>query len=434
MKYALASLLSFTIACSSDELHPVCGNVSGGCYAVWNEDGYKDPQLTSRWEADEFLELAKKGLVGECKLGIPTCDKDYNVIDCQGAVYPEQDKCDGKDNDCDGGKDNGYYPSRSSSWSYEEPNPCTSIHGVCSNAKIECINGRFECDYPDTYEGAETRCDGLDNDCDGRVDHDVFSDLPLSERVCYSGNPIETLGTPPCRAGLYECLFGEVICRNEIIPSRELCDTIDNDCNGFTDDTGDVMSTQYDIVFIIDTSGSMCDEIAAVAGACSAYAEQFDGNPNFRFALVIMSENSAPYVQVDTDFTDFSNIRSRLLSLGCNGGWAEASMDSMLDVCDQTTNTLDLSWRDTANPLFFMFTDENQQTYRTPPTTGQAVIDACVWSGTLPFIWSRYPADFEYVAQGANGAHFTLVNDWATIFDDMKSIVVTLCGIVNEQD
>jgi len=380
--------------------------------------------------------------VGECRSGNPVLDENYNIISCNEQVLPTEEKCNGLDDSCSGKIDNYIYPIHPYDFWYGRYGlteyPCLVL-GECARGRAECINGSWKCIYPSTVElnndGSvaenETRCDNLDNECDARTDEDVFERMTINERVCYGGNPVSSAAVTPCRAGLLECILGETICRNEITPSIELCNGIDDNCDSITDNTGDVLLEKYDIVFIIDTSGSMCPYISAVTGACNAYAAQFDGNQNFKFALVIMSKNLAPYVYVDTNFTDFANIRNRLQTLGCNGGGYEASLDSMLNVCDKTTSVLNLAWRSDANSLFFALTDERQQTYMNPPTTGQMIIDACIQSGALPFIWSRFPADFEYIAQGANGQYFNLVSDWQSIFNDMNRVILTLCNTGN---
>jgi MYXO-CTERM domain-containing protein len=50
--------------------------------------------------------------------------------------------------------------------------------GVCGNGQGFCdvSNGAWSCNYPDEYEKDEVTCDGLDNDCDGKVD-EKFSKL-----------------------------------------------------------------------------------------------------------------------------------------------------------------------------------------------------------------------------------------------------------------
>ncbi|MBW2548176.1 MAG: putative metal-binding motif-containing protein, partial [Deltaproteobacteria bacterium] len=67
--------------------------------------------------------------VGECVEGEYVCTEDGTGVVCEGAVGPSDEVCDGKDNDCDGTKDN----------------------------------------------GSEEACDGVDNDCDGLVDEGVLS-------------------------------------------------------------------------------------------------------------------------------------------------------------------------------------------------------------------------------------------------------------------
>jgi hypothetical protein len=72
---------------------------------------------------------------------------------------------------------------------------------------------------------AEEECDGKDNDCDDAIDEDV-PPMPC-------GND-----TPPCQAGAKVCTNGKWSkdCPGEVKPEPEMCDGIDNDCNGVPDE------------------------------------------------------------------------------------------------------------------------------------------------------------------------------------------------------
>src|SRR5690606_12071492 len=70
--------------------------------------------------------------------------------------------CNGRDDDCDGTVDEGLTP----------PANLCSPNGVCAGTTPTCEGaGGWKCNYPSTYQASgETRCDSLDNDCDGFVD------------------------------------------------------------------------------------------------------------------------------------------------------------------------------------------------------------------------------------------------------------------------
>src|SRR5688572_11324272 len=152
--------------------------------------------------------------------------------------------------------------------------------GECG-AGHACIEGR--CSF---VECVPEECDGLDNDCDGNVDGDARGPLV---QWCTSAPP----GSPllsPCMRGFQACESGRWgTCMGEVAPNPEQgllgCDGVDNDCDGcvdgMIDSGGTCVSAEpvgFDILFAIDTSGSMGEEIAAVRTATNDFSAMFAGS------------------------------------------------------------------------------------------------------------------------------------------------------------
>jgi len=136
-----------------------------------------------------------------------------------------------------------------------EPCEIEGLHGPCATGTKVCNITHWSACTPISFPRIEI-CDGLDNDCDGRLNeapnslHEEQEDPQnlLLSRACYTGSP-GTQKNGPCHPGVSVCRertrntdagvenyydYGE--CEQQTVPSEEECDTIDNDCDGNTDE------------------------------------------------------------------------------------------------------------------------------------------------------------------------------------------------------
>ncbi len=87
--------------------------------------------------------------------------------------------------------------------------------------------GLIDCDdsNPAVHPGAAEVCNGKDDDCDGSIDENLTRQTTCGVGACAS------TGTETCTAGVWggdTCVAGT--------PSTEICDDIDNNCNGSIDE------------------------------------------------------------------------------------------------------------------------------------------------------------------------------------------------------
>ncbi len=161
--------------------------------------------------------------VGICTQGTQTCSGGM-FGPCTGEVRPATETCNGTDDNCSGTADEG--------------NPgggvvcSTGMPGACAPGATRCTAGAIEC-VPNRMSMAET-CNGIDDNCNGSID-----ELPgggAITQMCYGG-PVGTAGVGLCTSGTQTCSGGTFGgCTGEVRPVPELCNGLDDNCNGTADD------------------------------------------------------------------------------------------------------------------------------------------------------------------------------------------------------
>ncbi|MBU1245064.1 hypothetical protein KKD52_18345 [Myxococcota bacterium] len=96
---------------------------------------------------------------------------------------------------------------------------CNGLDDNCNDQVDEGLNCQSQC----TPTGAEV-CDGIDNDCNGLVDEtDPLMGLPCGE------------DEGVCEPGSWQCAGGVMVCLGAVTPGTEMCNGLDDDCDGLTD-------------------------------------------------------------------------------------------------------------------------------------------------------------------------------------------------------
>lgn len=232
-----------------------------------------------------------------CSAAQKTCGENGRMGQCEGGVFPVDEVCNGNDDNCDGYPDN--VEGVGEACESEEVGVCSFI------GQLECQGQELKCGPPDGYVPPITpvsdfSCDNLDNDCDGEIDEDFVPETPCSAGlgicesqgliICANGmemcdavelnlsrdedcstpedencdgvvnencecNPGETVEcdynfpeltlTYGCERGIKVCNEnGEEYndCEGQITPSPELCNGLDDDCDGDEDEDFDLES------------------------------------------------------------------------------------------------------------------------------------------------------------------------------------------------
>jgi hypothetical protein len=453
-------------------------------------------------------DITDENLLQECET---VCEKGYEMClsgmwsNCT-AQQPIEEYCNAEDDDCDGSIDEGLdcvcgaadvgilIPCM------EDPLLCGQGYKTCECAVVPppgelCVEfGMTECKASCFYfpPPSDVVCDELkgiiiaelcnnhDDDCDGEIDEDLF-------KQCYTGPP-ETLNVGICKPGVLTCnagkwgnfideLFIDEMCLGEVLPlPEELCNGLDDNCDGEIED--DMEDT--DILFILDTSGSMSDEIEAIISALSKFALYYSDESVIKWGLIfgpiheIIKQDSGSNIATESlkikhDFSGFSSFLTALtttdfaaidgsremlydaiyLSLYplANSNFIEydhleiawmTMFSNMLIYSDPPIPSFVLSWRGLpkpANRVVVVLTDENGQSYMEPKITNDILLkleggvkDLNVFifspnSTANAMTWDGTYIGWENLCQVGSGQWFELSSDSEEIFNNLMQII-----------
>ena len=193
---------------------------------------------------------------GDAAVSITDCIQPTGYVldatdcdDSDATIYPNATElCDGLDNDCNGTIDDNI---NSITFYLDSDN---DGYGDFNNSISDCaqptgyVLDGTDCDDSDAtiYPNATELCDGIDNDCNGSIDE--------STAIYYLDNDGDGFGNAEIFIQACEQPDGYVPdaddCddnNNTIYPSApELCDDIDNNCNGIIDDEATAVIFYYD--------------------------------------------------------------------------------------------------------------------------------------------------------------------------------------------
>ncbi len=172
------------------------------------------------------------------------------------------------------------------------------------------------------------RCNGLDDDGDGAADEAPGMVL----QTCYSGDPADIdfaerdEALTLCRPGTLSCVRGayeEDRCIGEVLPQPEICDQLDNDCDGRIDEI--FLGPEDDIADGVP-AGADCSDRNPIGGPCStAYFRCLPGrtaeNPGF-----LMPPGTALAAHPTNGTLCVPEVKPLTLNETCNGTDAQGNL------------------------------------------------------------------------------------------------------------
>jgi hypothetical protein len=281
----------FVIACALKELPVDTGGDTGGSSDTGTTDADTDA------DADGYS--VENG----------DCD------DLSADVHPDAEEvCDDVDNNCDGTIDEGltatFYADDDAD-TYGDPD--TTVEACEVPTGFTDVDGDCDDLDPQAHPDAEEVCDDVDNNCDGTIDEGLTTTFYADDDGDGFGLESDTVEACAVSTG-YSAESGDCDDTNGGISphATELCDGVDNDCDGETDEISAADASDW----YADTDGDSFGDVSSVKVSCDA---------------------PSGYVDDDKDCDDTDSAINPTASEVCDGddnncnGWSDAQDPTLTD-------------------------------------------------------------------------------------------------------
>ncbi|MBT3219567.1 MAG: hypothetical protein HN348_10795 [Proteobacteria bacterium] len=228
-----------------DSIYPgateLCNDIDDDCDSDTDED-FTIQEMYLDGDGDGFGDPSVVAQL--CELFPGYVDNDSDCDDDNGLVYPgAEEVCDDKNNDCQGGIDDDesywttYFVDDDNDGFANMSEIAFAGCGLPPDVELQILPTEHDCDDDDQFihPGVEETCNGIDENCDGEIDNNLFEYQYYADNDGDSqGDPAKLLTTcftppPGYAANQEDCNDNDASIYDG---APEICDGKINDCDG----------------------------------------------------------------------------------------------------------------------------------------------------------------------------------------------------------